>query len=196
MKFFLAAVTLSSSLVSTSSFADSAKLATQAEPARFYSTGGFARIVIDRPAQVAFYILTDVNRWPEINLGVTKEIDPAGLRIAKGVRFRETIASPAPGLEDWTNEWIVEDYDPQRKRFVISGRDNFAKTPVYVRITYTFAELGPASTLYKRKVEATIDERFMKEASKPEIAGLAAFLGSQWVMARHLKTFIQAHSKP
>ena len=186
MKFFLAAVTLSSSLVSTSSFADSAKLATQAEPARFYSTGGFARIVIDRPAQVAFDILTDVNRWPEINLGVTKEIDPAGL----------TIASPAPGLEDWTNEWIVEDYDPQRKRFVISGRDNFAKTPVYVRITYTFAELGPASTLYKRKVEATIDERFMKEASKPEIAGLAAFLGSQWVMARHLKTFIEAHSKP
>lgn len=196
MKYFLAAVVLSSSLVSASSFADPAKSATQAESARFYSTGGFARIVIDRPAQVAFDILTDVNRWPEINIGVTKAIDPAGLKIAKGVKFRETITSPTPELENWANEWTVEEYDPQRKRFVISGRDNFSKTPIFVRITYTFAELGPASTLYKRKTEATVDERFMKEASKAEIAGLAAFLGSQWAMTKHLKTYIEAHTKP
>lgn len=158
-----------------------------------YSTGGFATIVIDRPIAVAAAMVTDVQAWPKINIGVTKAIHLVGDTLKIGAVFQETIASPIPGIADWTNSWLVEEYIPG-ERFVISGAENFAKAPIYSRLTYTFEALSPNSTRYSRKIEVSLDASFLNEASSLETEALYRFLGSQYEMVRHLKKYVEANS--
>lgn len=159
-----------------------------------YTTGGFAQVEIGRPIQEVFDMITNVNTWPQINLGVTKAITPEDLQLAKGVVFKETISSPIPGFADWTNEWLVEVYE-SGKKFVISGRDNFAKTPIYSRITYTFSKISETKTLFHRKIEVSLDDNFAENSSRDEMEALYRFLGSQWEMAKHLKAYVENNSK-
>lgn len=159
-----------------------------------YTTGGFAQVEIDRPVQKVFDMITNVNIWPQINIGVTKAITPEDIKLTKGVIFNETISSPIPGFADWTNEWLVEEYE-LGKKFVISGRDNFAKTPIYSRITYTFSKISETKTLFHRKIEVSLDDNFSENASRDEMEALYRFLGSQWEMAKHLKAYVENNSK-
>ena len=129
-----------------------------------YSSGGFASIVIDRPADVVFKMLTDVNIWPQINLGVTMSITPENVVLEKGTKFNETIASPIPGIENWTTEWTVEEIETD-KIYIMSGRENFSKAPIHSRITYQFTKLEDNKTLFKRTIEVTLDDKFTQNAS-------------------------------
>lgn len=158
-----------------------------------YSSGGFASIVIDRPVDVVFKMLTDVNTWPQINLGVTISIFPENIVLEKGTKFKETIASPIPGIENWTNEWNVEEIEAN-KIYIMSGRENFSKTPIYSRITYQFSKLEDNKTLFKRTIEVTLDDEFTQKATTQEIEALYRFLGSQWEMTTHLKKYVEANS--
>lgn len=158
-----------------------------------YSSGGFASIVIDRPADVVFKMLTDVNIWPQINLGVTMSITPENVVLEKGTKFNETIASPIPGIENWTNEWTVEDIETD-KIYIMSGRENFSKAPIHSRITYQFTKLEDNKTLFKRTIEVTLDDKFTQNASPQEIEALYRFLGSQWEMTSRLKKYVEANS--
>ena len=160
-----------------------------------YTASGSASVDIQRPADAAFRMLTNASQWPDINRGVTKAVTPAQVKLAPGVRFRESIASPVPGVKDWTNEWLVESFEPG-KRFVISGLDNFSSTPIHSRITYQFAAQGPQATTFTRTIDVAIDEHFMRSASKAEIEALFRFLGSQWEMAMHLKRYVEAQPAP
>lgn len=129
-----------------------------------YSSGGFASIVIDRPVDIVFDMLTDVNSWTKINLGVTLSILPDSIVAQKDIKFKEIIASPIPGIENWTNEWLVEEFVLGEK-FVISGRENFTRSPIYSRIIYSFTALPDNKTLFKRTIEVTIDDVFTQESS-------------------------------
>lgn len=160
---------------------------------RVYSTGGFATIIIDRPIAAAAAIVTDVKAWPKINVGITKATHLEGDTLKKGAIFHETIASPIPGINDWTNTWLVEEYIPGQK-FVMTGAENFAQAPIYTRLTYTFTELSATSTRYSRKIEVSLDAQFLKEARPQEIEALYRFLGSQYEMARHLKKYVEENS--
>lgn len=156
-----------------------------------YTSGGYAELIINQPVDVAFKLLTDVNSWPKINVGVTKAIEPENLKIKAGATFKESIASPIPGVNDWTNEWTVEEFIPNKK-FVITGIDNFSKAPIHSKITYIFSAETASSTRFKRSIDVSIDQQFMQNASKQEIEALYRFLGSQWEMATHLKRYIES----
>jgi hypothetical protein len=159
------------------------------------NTGGFARVVIGKPVQTCFALLTDVNQWPRINRGVTQSVTPEGIALDVGARFYESIRSPVAGIDDWVNEWQVEQYIPNRS-LVISGMDTFARVPVHSRITYTFTAQGPDSTLFERSIEVSLDQAFIDRASKAETEALYRFLGSQWEMAAHLKHYVENQPDP
>ena len=161
-------------------------------PHRVYSTGGLATVVIARPVATCFATLTNPNLWPDINLGVTKAIAPPQVVARKGATFQESITSPTPGVADWTNEWLIEEYEPDRT-FVISGRDNFSSTPICSRLTYLFAPIDAETTRFERRIDVTLDETFTRQASPQEVEALYRFLGAQWEMARHLKHYLESH---
>ena len=156
-----------------------------------YTSGGYASVIINKPVDFCFNTLTNVKLWPEINAGVTRAITPENVVLEKGAKFTESITSPDPRLNSWQNEWTVEEFEPG-KSFVIAGRDNFSKEEIHTRITYMFSGLSPASTLFKRTTEVTVDSVFVANADKIETEGLYRFLGSQWEMAMHLKKFVEA----
>lgn len=187
-----AAITLSAcaattDLTSSSTFSQ----ATQAQHPRF-SAGGYAQVDIQRPLSETFATLTNANLWPTINQGITKAITPEKVVIKQGIRFKESIASPITGVNDWTNEWLVESFEPG-KRFVISGIDHFSSIPIHSRITYEFAAKNEYTTTFKRGIEVAIDQSFIPNASKAEVEALYRFLGSQWEMANHLKLFMESY---
>ena len=72
-----------------------------------YSASGSAEVTIQRPIAEVFNTLTDVNQWPKINHGVTQAIQPQQIKVQEGSVFKESIASPIPGIKDWSNEWRV-----------------------------------------------------------------------------------------
>ncbi|MQW93394.1 hypothetical protein GHJ48_13525 [Acinetobacter sp. dk771] len=156
-----------------------------------YSTGAYATIEIKRPVAEVFKILTDISSWPEINKGVTQKITPAVVNISKNSKFKETISSPIPGIKDWTNEWTIEEFIPNRK-FVISGLETFASVPIYSRITYEFKGTTKNETTFKRTIEVTLDKNFIQGTQKQEIEALYRFLGSQWEMANHLRNYVES----
>ncbi|NHC04997.1 SRPBCC family protein [Acinetobacter sp. 187] len=156
-----------------------------------YSTGAYASIEIKRPVAEVFKILTDVSSWPEINKGVTQKITPAVVNVSKNSKFKETISSPIPGIKDWTNEWTIEEFIPNRK-FVISGLETFASVPIYSRITYEFKGTKKNETTFKRTIEVTLDKSFIEGTQKQEVEALYRFLGSQWEMANHLRNYVES----
>nr|WP_174505648.1 hypothetical protein [Acinetobacter sp. Marseille-Q1620] len=156
-----------------------------------YSTGGYAIVEINRPVSEVFNILTNVNIWPDINKGVTQKITPEIIQISKNTKFKETISSPIPGINDWTNEWNVDEFIPNRK-FVISGLETFSSVPIYSRITYEFMEKTKSETTFKRTIEVSLDKKFIQGTTKQETEALYRFLGSQWEMANHLKNYIES----
>lgn len=158
-----------------------------------FTSGGFSSAVINRPVNVVFEMLTNVNTWPTINLGVTKAILPENLKVEKGAKFNETIASPIPGIDDWTNEWTIAEYELD-KAFAITGQDNFTKEPIHSYITYKFAALNDSTTLFKRTIKVTLNQEFAEKSSSQELEALYRFLGSQWEMATHLKKYVETNS--
>lgn len=158
-----------------------------------FTSGGFSSAVINRPVDVVFEMLTNVNTWPTINLGVTKAILPENLKVEKDAKFSETIASPIPGIEDWTNEWTIAEYE-QNKAFAITGQDNFTKEPIHSYITYRFTALNDSTTLFKRTIKVTLNQEFIEKSSAQEVEALYRFLGSQWEMAAHLKKYVESNS--
>lgn len=161
-----------------------------------YPSGGSATVIIERPIAEVFNTLTNVTAWPQINKGVTQAITPAKVDVKKGAKFKETIASPIPGIPNWTKELTVEEYIPN-KLFVISGVDTFAaKAPIFARLKYEFIEKSKNSTLFKRSIEVDLsDKSFIKNATPQETESLYRFLGSQWEMANHLKNYAEEHAK-
>jgi hypothetical protein len=157
-----------------------------------YPSSGSATVIIDRPIAEVFKTLTNVTQWPKINQGVTQAITPKIVDVKKGAKFKETIASPIPGIANWTKELTVEEYIPNR-RFVISGVDTFApNAPIFARLTYEFKEKTANSTIYTRTTEVDLsDHQFIEHANKQEIESLYRFLGSQWEMANHLKHYVE-----
>ena len=187
------ALTLCTAL-STSALAVTSASTPLSTSAPVFTTGGFAEIVIDRPVAQCFEILTNVNGWPDINKGVTLAIEPAHIKLKKGVIFHESIASPVPGVPNWKNDWTVQEFVPG-KRFVIMGRDNFSKTPMHSRITYVFAAKTAKTTTFRRTIEVDMSDEFRAQASKSEVEALAQFLGSQWDMAQHLKKYVESTAR-
>ena len=183
-------------LISASTFAESldqAKASTQAKKLE-YSASGSAEVSINRPVNQVFNILTNVNTWPKINQGVTKAIAPEKLTVQKGTKFRESIASPIPGIQDWSNEWTVVEFE-RNKKFVISGIEEFAQVPLHSKITYEFDAKNNQTTEFERTIEVTLDEQFIKGAAPAEVEALYRFIGSQWEMANHLKHYVEAQPK-
>ena len=183
-------------LISASTFAESldqAKASTQAKKLE-YSASGSAQVSINRPVNQVFNILTNVNTWPKINQGVTKAIAPEKLTVQKGTKFRESIASPIPGIQDWSNEWIVVEFE-RNKKFVISGIEEFAQVPIHSKITYEFDAKNHQTTEFERTIEVTLDEQFIKGAAPAEVEALYRFIGSQWEMANNLKHYVEAQPK-
>ena len=183
-------------LISASTFAESldqAKASTQAKKLE-YSASGSAQVSISRLVYQEFNILTNVNTWPKINQGVTKAIAPEKLTVQKGTKFRESIASPIPGIQDWSNEWTVVEFE-RNKKFVISGIEEFAQVPLHSKITYEFDAKNHQTTEFERTIEVTLDEQFMKGAAPAEVEALYRFIGSQWEMANHLKHYVEAQPK-
>ena len=183
-------------LISASTFAESldqAKASTQAKKLE-YSASGSAQVSINRPVNQVFNILTNVNTWPKINQGVTKAIAPEKLTVQKGTKFRESIASPIPGIQDWSNEWTVVEFE-KNKKFVISGIEEFAQVPLHSKITYEFDAKNHQTTEFERTIEVTLDEQFIKDAAPAEVEALYRFIGSQWEMANHLKHYVEAQPK-
>lgn len=158
-----------------------------------YSTGGHAEVLIDRSVEQSFKILTDVNKWPDINVGVTQAVTPAKVMVKKGAVFNETIASPIPGIKSWTNQWTIAEYEPNKK-FVITGIEQFASVPIYSKITYEFEKKGKNKTQFEREIEVSLDENFVKNAKIHEVEALYRFLGSQWEMTHHLKHYIEKNT--
>ncbi|WP_173910635.1 SRPBCC family protein [Acinetobacter sp. Marseille-Q1618] len=196
MKKLLSATVLLGVLISGATQAKPVENAQPAEQATKsaalnYSTGGYAVVEIQRPVSEVFKTLTNVNNWPEINKGVTQKIAPENVQVAKNTKFKETISSLTPGIKDWTNEWNVETYIPNKK-FVISGLETFASVPIHSRITYEFSEKSKNVTTFKRSIDVTLDTKFMQGATKQEIEALYMFLGSQWAMADHLKKYVES----
>ena len=183
-------------LISASTFAESldqAKASTQAKKLE-YSASGSAQVSINRPVNQVFNILTNVNTWPKINQGVTKAIAPEKLTVQKGTKFRESIASPIPGIQDWSNEWTVVEFE-RNKKFVISGIEEFAQVPIHSKIIYEFDAKNHQTTEFERTIEVTLDEQFIKGAAPAEVEALYRFIGSQWEMANHLKHYVEAQPK-
>lgn len=156
-----------------------------------FSTGGFAEVEIEKPLRLCFDTLTNVNLWPQINQGVTKEISPENVRLAVGSTFVETISNPTSGVKDWQNEWHIIEWIPYQK-FVMVGIDHFAHVPIYTRLTYEFSEKNTRSIFFKRTIEVSLNENFKKEATQEEIEALYQFLGFQWEMAYYLKNYIES----
>lgn len=157
-----------------------------------YSTGGYATVEIQKPVAHVFKSLTNVNIWPDINKGVTLRIQPENVKVQQGIKFKETIASPIPGIKNWTNEWHVLEYIPNKK-FVIAGWETYAQVPIHSKISYEFAEKSQNTTEFNRTIEVTLDKKFIEGASKQEVEALYRFVGSQWEMAQHLKNYIETH---
>lgn len=155
-----------------------------------YSASGSAEVTINRPVHEVFNILTNVNTWPQINKGVTQAIAPKSVTVDKGVKFKESIASPIPGIKDWTNEWTVVEFEKDKK-FVIAGIEEFAQVPIHSKITYEFDAKNKYTTEFERTIEVTLDEKFIQGAAKSEVEALYRFLGSQWEMANHLKHYVE-----
>jgi hypothetical protein len=160
-----------------------------------YPSGGYSTVIIHRPISEVFNTLTNVTEWPNINKGVTQAITPANVNVKKGAKFKETIASPIPGVPNWTKELTVEEYVPN-KLFVISGVDTFAaKAPIFARLKYEFVENSKDSTIFTRSIEVDLsDNSFLKNANKQEVESLYRFLGSQSEMANHLKKYVEENS--
>lgn len=159
-----------------------------------YSASGSAEVSINRPVNEVFNILTNVNTWPKINKGVTKAIAPEKVTVQKGTKFRESIASPIPGIQDWSNEWTVVEFE-RNKKFVISGIEEFVQVPIHSKITYEFDAKDHQTTEFERTIEVTLDEQFVKGAAPAEVEALYRFIGSQWEMANHLKHYVEAQPK-
>lgn len=155
-----------------------------------YSTSGSAEVTIQRPVNEVFNILTDVNQWPKINQGVTLAIQPQQIKVQKSTVFKESIASPIPGIQDWSNEWHVVEFE-KNKKFVIAGIEQFAQVPIHSKITYAFDRIDSNTTEFERTIEVTLDEKFIQGATKAEVEALYRFLGSQWEMANHLKHYVE-----
>lgn len=158
-----------------------------------YSASGSAEVKIQRPVDEVFRILTDVNQWPKINQGVTQAIEPKNLKVGKNTIFKESIASPIPGIENWTNEWHVIEFE-KNKKFVIAGVEQFAQVPIHSKITYEFERIDTKTTEFERTIEVTLDEKFIQGSTKGEVEALYRFLGSQWEMANHLKHYIETQT--
>ncbi len=187
---------LLSTLLGLSACVSSAPTSAQQQAAPIaYTTGGFASVEIKQPVATSFGILANVALWPQINQGVTKAISPANIKVKVGNTFKESIASPVPGVKDWTNEWTIEEYQANHK-LVIAGIDNFSSVPIHSRITYEFSPKDAHTTLFKRRIEVSLDEHFLAHAQKSEIEALYRFLGSQSEMATHLKKYVEAHGNP
>lgn len=159
------------------------------------TAGGYARVLIDKPVQTSFALLTDVGRWPQINPGLTQAVTPEGIALDVGARFYESRHSPVAGIEDWINEWQVEQYVPNHS-LVISSDDNFSRLPVHSRITYTFTAQGPGSTLLERSVELSLDLATLEGAGKAETEALYRTLGGQWETAARLKHYVESQPDP
>ena len=182
--------------MSSATFAESldkAKASTQAKKLE-YSASGSAEVTINRPVNEVFNILTNINTWPQINKGVTQAITPNKLNVRLGTKFTESIASPIPGIKDWSNEWTVDEFK-QNKKFVISGIEEFAQVPIHSKITYEFDAKDHQTTEFERTIEVTLDEQFVKGATPAEVEALYRFIGSQWEMANHLKHYVEAQPK-
>ena len=158
-----------------------------------YSASGSAEVKIQRPVDEVFRILTDVNQWPKINQGVTQAIEPKNLKVGKNTIFKESIASPIPGIENWTNEWHVIEFE-KNKKFVIAGVEQFAQVPIHSKITYEFERIDTKTTEFERTIEVILDEKFIQGSTKGEVEALYRFLGSQWEMANHLKHYIETQT--
>ena len=158
-----------------------------------YSASGSAEVKIQRPVDEVFRILTDVNQWPKINHGVTQAIQPQQIKVQEGSVFKESIASPIPGIKDWSNEWRVIEYE-KNKKFVIAGIEEFAQIPIHSKITYEFDQIDSKTTEFERTIEVTLDEKFIQSATKGEVEALYRFIGSQWEMANHLKRYIETQA--
>ena len=158
-----------------------------------YSASGSAEVKIQRPVDEVFRILTDVNQWPKINQGVTQAIEPKNLKVGKNTIFKESIASPIPGIENWTNEWHVIEFE-KNKKFVIAGVEQFAQVPIHSKITYEFERIDTKTTEFERTIEVTLEEKFIQGSTKGEVEALYHFLGSQWEMANHLKLYIETQT--
>lgn len=155
-----------------------------------YSASGSAEVKIQRPVDEVFRILTDINQWPKINQGVTQAIEPKNLKVGKNTIFKESIASPIAGIENWTNEWHVVEFE-KNKKFVIAGVEQFAQVPIHSKITYEFERIDAKTTEFERTIEVTLDQNFIQGSTKAEVEALYRFLGSQWEMANHLKHYIE-----
>ena len=158
-----------------------------------YSASGSAEVTIQRPIAEVFNTLTDVNQWPKINHGVTQAIQPQQIKVQEGSVFKESIASPIPGIKDWSNEWRVIKYE-KNKKFVIAGIEEFAQVPIHSKITYEFDQIDSKTTEFERTIEVTLDEKFIQSATKGEVEALYRFIGSQWEMANHLKRYIETQA--
>ena len=158
-----------------------------------YSASGSAEVKIQRPVDEVFRILTDVNQWPKINQGVTQAIEPKNLKVGKNTIFKESIASPIPGIENWTNEWHVIEFE-KNKKFVVAGVEQFAQVPIHSKITYEFERIDTKTTEFERTIEVTLEEKFIQGSTKGEVEALYHFLGSQWEMANHLKHYIETQT--
>ena len=158
-----------------------------------YSASGSAEVTIQRPIAEVFNTLTDVNQWPKINQGVTQAIEPKNLKVGKNTIFKESIASPIPGIENWTNEWHVIEFE-KNKKFVIAGVEQFAQVPIHSKITYEFERIDTKTTEFERTIEVTLEEKFIQGSTKGEVEALYHFLGSQWEMANHLKHYIETQT--
>lgn len=121
---------------------------------------------------------------------MTKAVEPQNVKVKKGTIFNESITSPIPGIQDWTNQWHVIEYE-KNKKFVIASIEQFAQVPIHSKITYEFDAIEAKSTEFERSIEVTLDEKFIQGASKAEVEALYRFLGSQWEMANHLKQYIE-----
>lgn len=158
-----------------------------------YTTGGWAKTVIDRPPQVVFDTLTNVPNWPNINKGVTIKVEPADAKVEVGATFTETIKAPVEGMGQWSNTWEVIELVPGRK-FVMTAMDNFASVPIPSRLTYTFTAVegsGGSKTTFFRSIDTAPTQEFWDKATPQEKEALYRFQGSQSEMAAHLKQYVE-----
>ena len=194
----LSTFTLSTLMLSTTSYAQinhqNVKTKTPYSTQNLnYSASGSAEVTIQRPIAEVFNTLTDVNQWPKINHGVTQAIQPQQIKVQEGSVFKESIASPIPGIENWTNEWHVIEFE-KNKKFVIAGVEQFAQVPIHSKITYEFERIDTKTTEFERTIEVILDEKFIQGSTKGEVEALYRFLGSQWEMANHLKHYIETQT--
>lgn len=161
-----------------------------------YTTGGWAKTVIDRPPQAVFDTLTDVPNWPNINKGVTISVTPKDAKVEVGAQFTETIQAPVEGMGRWSNTWTVQEL-VQGKKFVMTAMDNFSSIPIPSRLTYTFTAVegsNGSKTTFFRSIDTAPTQEFWDKAKPEEKEALYRFQGSQSEMAAHLKQYVEQNT--